>query len=153
MAKKRPPKPPPKQKKPEGAPIGNKNAEKLTTPEERANAFRLYCLHLAAGFSGGSFYDPVLEDTMLAIVARYPAEFDLDDMRKARARGRLVWEQVGFNGTVGKIKGFNAHSWQLNMFNRLGWKNRQEVGFDKDTRAVFRLKMGKDLERKDEDAE
>lgn len=156
MAKKRTPKPP-KKPRPKpipptggGAPKGNRNAEKLATPDARADAFRKYCLHLAAGFSGGCFYEPVLEETILAMVARYPAEFDMDEMRRARARGRMYWEDVGNKGTVGKIRGFNAHAWKFNMQNRLGWKDRSEMGLDKETRAVFKLKMGKDLDGKGE---
>lgn len=131
-----------------GAPVGNRNAEKLKTPEERKEAYRLYCIHIAAGYSGNSFYEPVTEDTMLATISRYPNELDLDKLAKAKAQGRLVWEQIGFQGTIGKLKGFNAFSWKFNMQNRLGWKEKHETGFDKDTRAVFRLRMGKDLGKK-----
>jgi hypothetical protein len=134
---------PPTPKKPRGAPKGSANAEALKTPAERQEAYRLYCLHIGAGYMGNSFYEPVVEDTMQDYMKKYPAEFDLRLLAKARAKGRLVWEQVGFNGTVGKIKGFNAHSWGLNVKNRLGWKDRAEVGLDGPTRAVFKLKLGR----------
>jgi len=142
------PKPP---KKPAGAPKGNNNAEALKTPKERADAFRLYCLHIAAGYASDSFYDPVCDDTMLDTIAKYPQELPAVELRKAKAKGRLVWEQIGFQGTIGKLKGFNAHSWKFNMQNRLGWKDRSEHGLDEPTRAVFKLKLGKQGLGKDHD--
>ncbi len=151
MAKKRTPKPPPAPKKPHGAQIGNRNAEVLRTPEARAEAYRLYCLHIAAGYAGSSFYDPVIEDIMQDTMKRYPDELDAGELSKARAKGRLVWEQIGFQGTIGKLKGFNAHSWKFNMQNRLGWKDRTETGLDKETRTIFTVRMGKDIGGKDED--
>ena len=138
--------------KPEGAPKGNRNAEALKTPKERAEAYKLYCLHIAAGYAGSSFYEPVVEDTMQDCMKRYPQEFDGDILRKARAKGRLIWEQIGFQGTTGKLKGFNAFSWKFNMQNRLGWKDRVETGFDEQTRAVFRMKSARTL-KVDEDEE
>lgn len=146
-------KPPRKQNKKIGAPKGNNNAEALKTPAERQEAFRLYCLHIAAGYAATSFYEPVCDDTIDDMLKRYPNEFNLKELRRARNKGRLVWEQIGLRGTIGKIKGFNAHSWKFNMQNRLGWKDRSETGFDKDTRAVFKLRMGKDLGPTAEDDE
>ena len=142
--------PPPKRirqiKQPKkGAPIGNKNAEKFSTAAERQKAYRLYCMHLAAGYMGSSFYEPCVEDTVQSLMKKYPDEFDADLLRVARAKGRMYWEDVGNKGTIGKIKGFNAHSWKYNMANRLGWKDRSEHGFDDNTRAIFTMKSAKDL--------
>lgn len=129
-----------------GAPVGNKNAEKFSTPAERQNAYQLYCIHLAAGYMGTSFYDPCVEETVQNLMKRYPDEFNVEQLRIARAKGRMFWEDVGNKGTIGKIKGFNAHSWKYNMANRLGWKDRSEHSLDAPTRAVFVMKMGKKLD-------
>lgn len=131
--------------KPTGAPKGNKNAERFATAAERQRAYELYCMHLAAGFSGGCFYEPCVEETIKNLMERYPTEFDKDLERRARAKGRMYWEDVGNKGTVGRIKGFNSHAWKFNMQNRLGWKDRTEHGLDEDTLDVFTLKMGKKL--------
>lgn len=135
-----------------GAPHGNHNARKFDTAEERQAAFQAYCFHIAAGFSSESFHTPCVDKTVKAMLAKYPDEFDLDALDRAKAIGRHVWEDIGMQGTIGKIPGFNATSWRVNMFNRLGWAERQEHGFDKDTRKVFKLAMGKKLGTpKDED--
>lgn len=136
----------PTTKKPCGAPHSNKNAEKFSTAAERAEAFRLYCLHIGAGYSGSSFYHPCVEETINNLMQRHPHEFDKELLAVARAKGRMLWEDIGKQGTVGKIRGFNSHSWKFNMQNRLGWKDRQEHGLDGPTRAVFKLKMGKKLD-------
>lgn len=36
------------------------------------------------------------------------------------------WEDTGIDGTRGKIKGFNPHSWSFNMKNRFRWADRVE---------------------------
>ncbi len=136
----------PTPKKPSGGQPKNKNAEKFGAAAERIEAFRLYCLHLAAGYSGSSFYEPCVEETIDNLKKKYPQDFDADLERRARAKGRMFWEDVGNKGTTGRIKGFNAHSWKFNMQNRLGWKDRSEHGLDAPTRAVFKLKMGKPLD-------
>lgn len=129
-----------------GAPKGNLNAEVLDTPAKRQDAFRLYCIHIGAGYSATSFYEPVCDDTIDAMLVKYKDEFDMSKLRQAKNKGRLVWERIGLKGTIGEIKNFNAHSWKFNMQNRLGWKDRSEHGLDGPTRAVFKLRMGlKDL--------
>lgn len=136
----------PKPKKPRGAPLNNNNAEVLDTPTKRQAAFELYCIHIGAGYAANSFYEPVCDDTIDAMLIKYRDEFDLRKLKQAKNKGRLVWERIGLQGTIGKIKGFNAHSWGMNMKNRLGWKDRAEIGLDGPTRAVFKLRMGvKDL--------
>lgn len=139
-------------KKKGGAPKGSKNALKCKDVEARQEAFKAYCYHLSAGFSGSSFHTPCVEDTIKNYLRNYPKEFDLNALSRAKAMGRHVWEDIGKRGTMGALKGFNALSWKCNMFNRLGWKDRQEHGFDENMRAVFKVSMGRDLGKpKDED--
>lgn len=140
-------------KKKEGPPFGSKNALKFHTAEERQEAYRLYCLHIAAGYAGSSFYEPCVEETIENLLKRHPEEFDLIELKRARARGRMLWEDIGKQGTIGKIKNFNANSWKLNMQNRLGWKDRTETGMDRETRAVFTLRMGKELSKPETEQE
>lgn len=135
-----------------GAPEGNKHAERFPDSAARREAFRLYCLHIAAGYSGGSFYEPCVEDTINNLKKKYPEDFPDEPLQQARAKGRMFWEAVGKEGTIGKIKGFNSHAWKFNMQNRLGWKDKIETGLDAGMRAVFKMKMGKPLEpRTDEE--
>lgn len=129
-----------------GAPTGSKNAERLKTPEERARAFKLYCDHIASGYSGASFHDPCVEKTMKRSMETYPDEFDPDFLDVARAKYLHHWEKIGNNGTIGAISGFNAQAWKFNMQNRHDWKDKNEHGLDSETRAVFKLKMGKSLD-------
>ena len=45
---------------------------------------------------------------------------------KAKRKGKLFWEQVGIDGMMGKIKGFNAKVWNINIKNRYGWQENPE---------------------------
>jgi len=49
---------------------------------------------------------------------------------KAKRKGKLFWEQVGIDGMMGKIKGFNAKVWNINIKNRYGWKENPEHAND-----------------------
>jgi hypothetical protein len=138
---------PPAAGKKEGAPFGSRNAAKLKTAEDRQAAYMAYCDHIAAGYSDKAFHTPCVARTIDNILKQYPQEFDLDLLVQARAKGCHFWEQMGMAGAMGKLKNFNAGSWVFNMKNRHGWKDRQEIGLDKNTRAVFRMKMGKDLKQ------
>lgn len=140
-------------KKKGGPPKGSKNALKCKDVESRQEAYKAYCLHIAAGFSGASFHTPCVEDTIQNYMKKYPTEFDLNELSRAKAKGRHVWEDIGFRGTIGRLKGFNALSWKCNVYNRFGWKDRTEAGFDKDTRAIFTLRMGKKLSKEESDDE
>ena len=136
-----------------GAPEGNNNAEKLPTPALRQAAFAAYCQHIASGFSDKAFHTPCTARTIDNMLKKYPDEFDLDALTAARAQGCHLWEQMGMAGAAGKLKNFNPSAWIFNMKNRLGWKDRQEIGLDKPTRAVFKMRMGKDLSSNPDETE
>lgn len=142
---KRPAKKPSNQGKGGGAPEGNKNAAKFSTTEERQAAFSAYCVHIAKGYSQESFHNPCTIKTITAMLKAFPEEFDDEALAIAKAKGIFKWEQIGRLGALGRIPNFNASSWIFNVKNRLGWKDKSEMGFDKDARAVFRLSMGKPL--------
>lgn len=127
---------------------GNKYSQKFKTPAERKVAVEAFLLHISSGYSAKSFHDPCVENTILKIFKDYPEEFDQELLSKAKAQSCAVWEKLGLAGTAGKIKNFNAGAWIFNMKNRLGWKDKQEIAFDKDKPFVFKLNMGKNLTAK-----
>jgi len=57
---------------------------------------------------------------------KYPNDFPADGIAKAIRQGRLFWEQVGMDGMMGKIKGFNSKVWSFNFKNRFGWQENPE---------------------------
>lgn len=107
------------------APEGNDFAAKFKTPEERKQLCSEYIAHVESGLSDECFpaCDPV---TLKKYIQLYPVDFDTDAMIRAKRKRQLFWEEVGRDGTVGKIKGFNSKSWQFNMQNRFGWKEKRE---------------------------
>ena len=56
------------------------------------------------------------------------------DLKKAVedgvSKGRLFWETLGIQGTVGQLKGFNVIGWIFNMKNRYAWKDRTDITSD-----------------------
>ena len=127
---------PPKPKGKAGAPLGNKNAEKFTTPAERKEAFKAFCEHIAAGYSQDTFHKPCVFNTIMKMISDYPDEFDQEVLLMAKAEGKFFWESMGKLGAMGKIKGFNQQSWWRNMQNKLGWKDKIEHGGDGDSPIV-----------------
>lgn len=109
---------------------GNKYPEKFKTPEARQGVFKLFCDHLAGGFSARTFHTPCVENTIWKMLKSYPDEFDLEVLESARAKGQFIWEEMGKAGTAGDLKGFNATSWWRIMQNKLGWKDRMEHAAD-----------------------
>lgn len=111
---------------------GNKNRETFKTPEARQGAFKLFCEHIAAGYSTRSFHTPCVENTILKMIRDYPHEFDVIELDRAKARGCHEWESIGKKGTTGKLQGFNSSSWWRIMQNKLGWKDNVQLGGDKE---------------------
>ncbi len=119
------------------APLGNDYAMKFKTPEERQELCRKYCLHIEQGFSDASFIecDP---DTIQRYIKDYAQDFPTDLIERAKRKRLLFWETVGIHGTIGipvevngkPYRGFNAKSWEFNMKNRFGWKDRTDITSD-----------------------
>lgn len=109
---------------------GNKNGEKFKTTAERQKIFKLYCDHIAAGYTAKLFNGGCCENTVTKMIKDYPSEFDLEQLNLAHATGGLVWEQIGKLGIMGKMKGFNSSGWWRVMQNKLGWKDRMLHGND-----------------------
>lgn len=129
---------------------GNKYGEKFKTAPERMKAYLAFCDHISAGFSAKSFHDPCVENTILKMLKDYPQELDGALLNQAHARSCAVWEKIGMAGVSGKIQGFSAGAWIFNMKNRMGWKDKTEIGFDTEKPVVFKLAMGKKLTKGEE---
>lgn len=72
-----------------------------------------------AGFIG------VATDTLFEWKNVHP-EFS-DAIREGLAKSRVMWEQMGNSGAMGKIPNFNAVTWIFNMKNRFKWTDRNDV--------------------------
>ncbi len=116
---------------------GNDNAAKAKTPEEMKFLFEKFCNHLRQGFSKDSFPDCDYR-TIETMIAENPSVLQADMMKQAKRHGRMFWESIGINGTIGMktakvngkeiaLKNFNALSWKFNMQNRYGWHDKQDV--------------------------
>lgn len=117
-------------------------AEKYRTPEDRAAVVDLYREHLAAGMSCGTFLECDYR-TVEKVINDHPKEFPPGTLERIKKLSLHFWEKIGIMGTAGKIKGFNAQSWGLNMRNRHGWDGDVPMGSDMPT--VIVLNLGKEL--------
>ena len=107
--------------------LGNTNNKKFKTPESRKKLCRDYIKHIETGLSDECFpeCDP---QTLRKYMAEFPSDFDINLMTRAKRMRRLFWEQMGIDGTRGKLKRFNAKSWDFNMKNRFKeWRDKQEI--------------------------
>lgn len=113
----------------------------------RAEYCDLLIKHMSEGLSFESFgaIANCCKDTLYGWAAQFP-EF-LDAKRTGLEKSRIFWEKMGIHGTTGNLKTvskeitkpngdiekryktayFNAQSWNMNMKNRFGWKDRVEV--------------------------
>ena len=109
-----------------GSNLGNNNAMKFKSSKDRKRLCAEYILHVRSGLSVECFplCDP---QTLRKYVEQFPSDFDIGLMEQARRERIQYWETIGRDGTIGKIRGFNAKSWQFNMQNRAGWKERSAV--------------------------
>lgn len=109
-----------------GAPFGNQNKMKWKTPEERQSICNEICEHLKKGYSQDSF--PAADwDTVERYIKDFPEDFDNNKIKESLREGRKLMETLGIQGTAGKLKGFNAKSWEFIMQNKYGWKLRNDV--------------------------
>ncbi len=119
-----------------GPPLRNTNASKFNTPTQRQEVFKLFCAHMAAGYSAKTFHKPCVENTVYKLIRDYPQEFDDEILQMAKAEGCFVWESMGKVGAMGKLPNFNQSAWWRNMQNKLGWKDKVEHGGDAENPVV-----------------
>jgi len=108
--------------------LGNQNALKFKTSEERKKLLHAYLKHVESGFSDEAFPECDM-DTFNEYVVKFPIDFPTDMILRARRNRRLFWEEMGIKGSAGKLKGFNSKAWEFNMKNRFkhDWKEKQEI--------------------------
>lgn len=107
-------------------PPNNKAHQKFKTSEERREAFRQVCDHIASGLSKECL--TVCDwNTVEKYLVDYPEDFVREDLNESFRKGQYVWEALGLKGALGRVPNFNATSWIFNMKNRYGWKDKKEL--------------------------
>lgn len=108
-----------------GPPIGSKNAQKLTTDELKAEAYRQYCEHLAKGKSKRSWYfdhpDLTLTWETMEKYMKDEVIFDPSKKKIAMSKGFGLWEEVVELSANGKNTKANTATLQMLMRNKFGW--------------------------------
>lgn len=99
---------------------------KWPTPKERKAACNRFCEHIEQGFSIASWPEAD-DDTIRTYIEKFPEDFDAEMIETAKRECLKFWEEMGINGTRGKIPFFNCASWIFNMKNRAGWTDRQSI--------------------------
>lgn len=86
--------------------------------------------HMAQGYSFESFcaVAGVWKEALYAWVKRYPEFARAKEL--ANIKCKLYYEQLGHAGMLGKIPGFNAYIWRLQMVNRFGWGDQKKLEAD-----------------------
>lgn len=64
-------------------------------------------------------------ETLYAWERKYKAFSDAK--AKGEAQNLIFWEKMGNAGTAGKLPGFNAAAWNINMKNRHDWREKKDV--------------------------
>ena len=105
------------------APKNNNYAMKFKTVKERRELANRYSLHCEKGLSNACF--EIDENTLQRYISEFPEDFRT--IKKARRKRQLFWEQMGIDGAMGLIDGFNATTWIFNMKNRFGWHDNKEI--------------------------
>lgn len=101
-------------------------ASKWPTPKERKAACKSFCDHLRSGYSVIS-WPGADESTIKRYLKNFPGDFSPKDVAMAKRESLKFWEDIGIAGTTGKLKGFNARSWEVNMNNRAGWVTKVDI--------------------------
>lgn len=103
--------------------------EKLhASTEARKATFKELKKHLVAGFSLDAF-PPLSEKTIKEFTMKYPLEFPLHELDQAMREAKTGWERIGRQQADGSCLG-NSRSWQYNMINRYGWRDKIEQSVD-----------------------
>lgn len=105
---------------------GNKNAQKMKTPEMKEMAYKSYCDHMALGKSKKSWYfeHPDLKitwQTMEKYIAEDPIVFNPIHKEIAWCKGYQVWEEIVSQSAKGLNKEANTATLQMVMRNKFDW--------------------------------
>jgi hypothetical protein len=91
----------------------------------RCQIFSDLCAHLRKGYSLECFVGLPVR-TLFNYLKAYPQEFIPEELELARQEGRVYWETIGHRQAAGDCLG-NSRTWQYNMINRYGWRDKIEV--------------------------
>jgi hypothetical protein len=91
--------------------------------------------HMSKGYSLDSFTGEakVTSDMLYKWRNKYP-EFD-EACKIGSGMSRKVWENLGIQGSMGKIKNFSAATWIFTMKCRFGYRDGSETGFQSESKA------------------
>lgn len=99
--------------------------------------------HMKKGFSFESFAAVVdcTRSTIYKWVETHP-EFS-DAQSKGKMHSAMFWENMGINGAMGALDGFNASAWIFNMKNRHNWRDKTETELstskDEDKKLIIKF--------------
>lgn len=130
-----------------GAPIGNTNALKMKTPEQKERAYQAYCDHISNGFSKATFVYKsddfsVSYKTLDKYIEENPIEFPPIHIEFALIESQYYWEKIVKGSAEGTNKDANTASLQMIMRNKFGWdkinqsNDKNEPGFRKATQQI-----------------
>ncbi len=103
------------------APEGNNYNMKWKTAEERKAACDRLCAHLRSGLSMSCFEAD--DETVARYVRDFPEDFARVKIEEAVRDGQKIWEMIGMNASMGRIKGFSPAAWIFVMKNRFKWRD------------------------------
>lgn len=90
-----------------------------------------YCELLEGHFASGLSYEAFAGVLKVSIETLYNWEKDFPEFLEAKKTfweiGREKFENIGLQGMMGKIPGFNTTVWIFTMKNRFGWRDSAEI--------------------------
>lgn len=111
-----------------------------------------YCEDLIAHMKQGLSFESFAAhcnthfDSLYEWCKKYP-EFS-EAKKEGTAQCLAVWEKIGMQGTLGKIKNFNTASWIFNMKNRFKWRDAVEVSTENITPIMLAYDPSKRIANK-----
>jgi hypothetical protein len=125
---------------------GNQYNLALKTPEIRQKAYKLFCEHLANGYSVKSWWYEDNEgnactwETMISYLQKFPDEFSPIQKKIAETKGYMFWENTVKDSATGKNKDASTASLQMVMRNKYGWDKDES----KQANTSYTIKIDKD---------
>lgn len=121
----------------------NDHAVKLHTKEEKQQAYKEYCAHIAKGNHKKSFIYSHPKDELLTItwetmenyIKRFPSDFSPILMERAKASSLAYWEAEGQKIMKGQYKFSSPVTWACFMRNKFSW-DKQDTAQDNATQAI-----------------
>lgn len=96
-----------------------------TDKDFRKKLFKGLLQHVSAGYCIDS-YPSLSVEVINNCLKSYPLEWPQEELEEAKRRGKVFWESVGRDQSLGRCLG-NSRSWYYNMANRYGWRDKLDV--------------------------